>query len=179
MSDKKPLPLPLANLISRLITCLERAPNSFIALFARVGIAGVFWKSAMTKITFDGDVSDSLVDQLMGVLSFKWTISENTFMLFQYEYNLPVISYHLAALMGTAVELTAPVLIVLGLASRAAAAALLVVVMTIQFLVYPAQWLDHSLWAAVILFILCRGPGVISLDYLCARLFLGRAPVAP
>lgn len=169
MSNGKLRQLPLTNFISCLISYLERVPNSVIALFARVGIAGVFWKSAMTKITFDGEVGEGLIDQLLGVLSFKWQISENTFMLFQYEYNLPLVPFHLAAAMGTAVELAAPVLIVLGLASRAAAAALLVMVMTIQFLVYPAQWLDHSLWAAVILFILCRGAGVISLDYLFAR----------
>jgi putative oxidoreductase len=40
---------------------------------------------------------------------------------------------------------------------------------TIQFLVYPDAWPTHGVWAAVLLFIVARGPGAISLDHIIAR----------
>jgi putative oxidoreductase len=36
----------------------------------------------------------------------------------------------------------------------------------IQLFVYPDGWPDHILWAACLLLIIARGPGVISLDHL-------------
>jgi len=45
----------------------------------------------------------------------------------------------------------------------------------IQLFVYPDGWPDHILWFALLLLILARGPGAISLDYLV----WGRAQSAP
>jgi putative oxidoreductase len=42
-------------------------------------------------------------------------------------------------------------------------------IMMIQVFVYPMEWPDHLQWIAFIIFILCRGPGKLSLDYLLAR----------
>ena len=61
--------------------------------------------------------------------------------------------------MGTAVELSAPVLLVLGLFARFGAAALLVMTLTIQFLVYPGNWPEHLMWASILAYVLTRGPG--------------------
>ncbi len=162
----KILPNSLINLVNRTFDKLDGVPNGFIAIFARIGAAGVFWKSAMTKIAFDTEVGNGIWEQFTNVLSFNWQIADSTFFLFQYEYDLPLLPYKLATILGTATELIAPVLLILGLASRFAAATLLVMVATIQFLVYPNLWLDHALWAAALLFILCRGPGLLSLDRL-------------
>lgn len=62
-----------------------------------------------------------------------------------------------------------PLLILLGLATRFSALALLVMTATIQSLVYPDAWPTHGVWAAVLLFLVARGSGAISLDHLIAR----------
>jgi putative oxidoreductase len=58
------------------------------------------------------------------------------------------------------------VLLVLGLASRLSAAGLLFMTMVIQLFVYPSGWPDHILWISILLTIIARGPGAISLDHL-------------
>jgi putative oxidoreductase len=45
----------------------------------------------------------------------------------------------------------------------------------IQIFVYPNAWTDHLLWASVLVFLLTRGPGAISLDYLIAKTSKPRA----
>jgi putative oxidoreductase len=40
--------------------------------------------------------------------------------------------------------------------------------------VYPGAWTDHLVWASILLFLLTRGPGHLSLDHLIARAWSGR-----
>jgi putative oxidoreductase len=42
-------------------------------------------------------------------------------------------------------------------------------VSVIQIFVYPMSWPDHIQWVGFMIFILCRGPGAISLDHLIKR----------
>ena len=58
----------------------------------------------------------------------------------------------------------APVLLVLGVFARLGAAALLVMTLTIQFLVYPENWPEHLMWASILAYVLSRGPGALSID---------------
>ena len=62
-----------------------------------------------------------------------------------------------------------PILILLGLATRFSALALLVMTMTIQVFVYPGAYPTHGVWAAVLLYLMARGPGRFSVDHLIAR----------
>jgi putative oxidoreductase len=39
----------------------------------------------------------------------------------------------------------------------------------IETFVYPDLWLIHLTWATILLFILTRGPGAISLDHFLAK----------
>ena len=80
-----------------------------------------------------------------------------------------MLSTELAAQLATAVELTCPVLLVLGLAARLATLPLLTMTFVIQVFVYPEAWSQHLVWASMLLFILTRGPGPISLDRMIAR----------
>jgi putative oxidoreductase len=36
-------------------------------------------------------------------------------------------------------------------------------------LVYPGAYATHGVWAAVLLWLMLRGPGAVSLDHLIAR----------
>ncbi len=65
-------------------------------------------------------------------------------------------------------------LVVLGLFARLGAAALFGMTLVIQFLVYPANWAEHLMWASLLGFIMSRGPGTLSIDHLIAGRLFGR-----
>jgi len=138
----------LVELLERGRALAERIPHSLVALVARLAVANVFWRSGQTKVE--------------GFLMIK----ENTFFLFAEEYKVPLLPPDLAAYLATISEHVFPVLLVLGLASRLSALALLCMTAVIQLFVYPDGWPEHILWAACLLLILARGPGAISLDHL-------------
>jgi putative oxidoreductase len=71
--------------------------------------------------------------------------------------------------MAAAAENIAPVLLVLGLATRPAAAILLAMTAVIEFFVYPDAWPTHLSWAGLLLPLIARGAGGWSLDRLLAR----------
>ncbi len=74
---------------------------------------------------------------------------------------------HLAAIMASVAEHLFPILLVLGLATRLSALALLGMTLVIQTFVFPEAWMTHGLWAAAFLTVIKFGPpGRISLDRL-------------
>jgi putative oxidoreductase len=125
----------------------DRLPYALVALAARIFPAAVFWLSARTKV--DG-----------------FAIKDSTWFLFANEFNLPVIPADWAAVMATVAEHVFPVLLVLGLMTRASALALLTMTAVIQIFVYPCAWVTHGLWATCFLILIARGPGALSLDRL-------------
>ncbi len=143
---------------------MARIPEDLIALLGRVSIAAVFWKSGQTKL--DGFALD-LVD---GNLTLGWPrLSDSAVALFREEYRLPLLSAELAASLAALAEHVLPVLILLGLGTRFAALGLLAMTAVIQFLVYPGAYPTHGVWAAVLLYLMARGPGRISLDHAITR----------
>lgn len=131
-----------------------RIPESLMLLFMRVVLAGIFWRSGQTKLA-EG----------------SWfRISDSAFYLFETEYSGVPLPSHFAAVMATVSEHLFPVLLVLGLFTRASALALLGMTMVIQIFVYPdAWWTEHSLWVAMQLALVVCGAGLISFDNLLAR----------
>jgi putative oxidoreductase len=125
----------------------ERIPYSLVDLVARLAVASVFWRSGRTKVE--------------GFLQIK----DNTFFLFREEYKVPLLPDH-AAYLATIAEHVFPVLLVVGLASRLSALALMAMTLVIQVFVYPDGWPEHILWFALLLLIAARGPGALSLDHL-------------
>jgi putative oxidoreductase len=89
--------------------------------------------------------------------------------LFRDEYKLPILPPEIAADLATAVELGAPCLILVGLFTRLATLPLIAMTLAIQFMVYWTDYPSHLLWFAILVFILVRGPGPISLDALIFR----------
>jgi len=154
MSDRVAVPaavslrLRLADLVAR----LERFPMAVLQLLFRVSIAAVFWNSGLTKIA-------------------SW---QSTVVLFRDEYRVPVIPPEIAAALAAAVELTCPVLLVLGLATRLATLPMLGMTFVIEAFVYPEDWIEHLTWASLLLMLLTRGPGAIALDRWLAPQVRGR-----
>lgn len=145
---------------------LARIPDSLIALIGRFSIAAVFWKSGQTKI--DGFA----IDIISADFQFGWPrLSDSVIALFQDEYRLPLIAPELAAPIAAFAEHFFPALLLLGLATRFSVLALLIMTLTIQIFVYPDAYPTHGVWAAVLLAIVARGPGMISLDHWLERRF--------
>ena len=136
----------------RITGLAEGVPLWVVGLFARVGVAGVFFRSGQTKVS-------------------GWEITPSTYFLFQDEYKVPLLPPEVAAQMATLAEHVLPVLLVLGLATRLSALGLLGMTLVIQIFVYPNSWPDHALWAAALLLLVLRGPGPLSLDHLLSRRF--------
>lgn len=153
---------------------MGRIPESVIALLGRFSIAAVFWKSGQTKI------EGLSIDIVAGAFEFGAPrLSASAVDLFRDEYRLPVLSPELAALLATWGEHLLPAMLLLGLGTRFAALGLLVMTGVIQLFVYPAAYPTHGVWAAVLLWLLVRGPGVVSLDHLWARRLRGSIPHRP
>ena len=105
---------------------------------------------------------------------------DTTIALFTEEYKVPLLPPEIAANLALRIELTTPVLLVLGLLTRAAALVLLGMTTVIEIFVYPLAWPTHIQWAAMLLVLLCRGAGKLSLDHILwprlRRWFGAKAP---
>jgi putative oxidoreductase len=132
---------------------LGRFPLALILLMSRVGVGTVFFKSGLVKIA-------------------SW---QSTVQLFANEYRVPLLPPELAATLGASVELSAPILLFTGFASRFGAAAMLGMTFVIEVFVYPENWAEHLTWASLLTLIATRGAGPISIDYLLARRLFGKA----
>ena len=140
--------------IAGVLRRLDAVPYTILAIPLRLAVATVFWNSGTTKLA-------------------NW---DTALALFNDEYKVPLLPPEVAAYLAATIELTTPVLLVLGLMTRPAAAVLLGMVTFIEIFVYPLAWPTHLQWAAMLLVLLCRGPGKCSLDHLLWRRFGSRSP---
>jgi putative oxidoreductase len=151
-----PAPLPARGgfvaWIDRVIGGLQRVPYSVLALPLRFAVATVFWDSGTEKLA-------------------DWNA---TLELFRDEYKVPLLPPDFAAHLAASIELTTPALLVLGLLTRPAALVLLGMTTVIEVFVYPQAWPTHIQWAAMLLVLICRGAGTVSVDALLRRWVVGR-----
>jgi putative oxidoreductase len=146
------------------ISLLGRIPDSLIALLGRFSIAAVFWKSGQTK------VEGLAIDIVNGEFTLGLPrLADSAVALFRDEFRLPLIPPEVAAPLAAFAEHLFPLLILIGLATRLSALALLVMTATIQVFVYPDAYPTHGVWAAVLLYLLARGPGALSVDAWLSR----------
>jgi putative oxidoreductase len=135
------------SLLARLLDKLQ-AP---FALASRIYVSWVFLKSGYLKLS-------------------DW---EQTVALFEYEYRVPLLSPHLAAIAGTAGELVFPALLILGLFGRFSALGVqavnaLAVISYAHVLFqegFAAAIGQHYLWGYILLVLTIYGPGSWSLDH--------------
>jgi len=135
--------------------------ETLVLLFVRVVFAGIFWRSGETKV----------------VAGTWFKVTEETYGLFATDFSGVPLPPHLAANLSNAAEHIFPLLLVLGLATRFSAGALLVMTMVIQIFVFPdAWWPTHSLWVALALVLIARGPGLFSIDALLNHRLVAAQP---
>src|SRR5215467_8604555 len=129
---------------------LARFPLPVLQLGMRVGVGMVFFKAGLLKYQ-----------------SFEFAVK-----LFEDEYKVPFLAPAIAAHMAMINELTTSTLLFLGLATRLATLPLFGMISVIQIFVYPTAWPDHLLWGSILIFLLTRRPGSVSIDYLIDRYFI-------
>jgi putative oxidoreductase len=156
-SPEAPADNPSASIgaIRTVVAVLNKIPQSLISLAARIFPAAIFWMSGQTKIE-------------------GFHVTDNAIALFRDEYRLPLVDPALAANIAAFSEHFFPLLLVMGLASRLSALALLGMTAVIEIFVYPDAWPTHGVWATCFLVVIARGPGIFSLDHLIARRFGAR-----
>lgn len=132
---------------------LERFPLAILQLTMRLGVGSVFLKAGLLKYR-----------------SWDFTVK-----LFQDEYKVPLLDPAVAARIAMFNELTFSVLIMIGLATRVATLPFLGMLFVIQTFVYPDSWTDTLVWGSILVFLLTRGAGAISLDHVIDRYILKRS----
>ena len=132
---------------------LDRIPYALLAIPLRLAVATVFWNSSQSHLA-------------------NW---DTTLYLFEADYALPFLPPGPAAYLAVTIEVVTPILLVLGLLTRAATLVLLGMTTVIEVFVYPLAWPTHIQWAAMMLVLLARGPGRLSLDWIIRRRLLGDA----
>jgi putative oxidoreductase len=137
------------------------APPSLTQLVMRIGLATPFWRSGINK--WDGFLQLNDTAVLLFSTEFKLHLPGGP-----YPFPAPEA---VAFLVGCA-EILFPILLVLGLATRLAACALLVMTLVVELTV-PDGWPVHVTWAAMALGIMAWGPGRFSLDDWVERRFRG------
>jgi putative oxidoreductase len=141
-----------------LIRFAERwlAPLVFLAI--RLWMADIFFRSGLLKI------------QNLSGAAF----------LFSEVHPVPFLAPWLTAYLVTTIELVCPVLLALGLAARLTALPMLVMAIVIQFVVGSADpafyATEHYYWMFLLAVIITKGPGMLSLDHLLARLLAPGQP---
>lgn len=136
----------------RIAALLERCiTHDVLAIAARLSMAATFFYSGRTKVEGFLGVTPGAVE------------------LFRTEYRLPFLAPELAAHLAAYAEHLFPLLLVLGLATRLSAAALLGMTLVIQLFVYPDAWPTHLSWAGLLLYLVGRGGGRFTLDRLLPR----------
>jgi putative oxidoreductase len=144
-----------AALVRSGIGVLERWLAPLADLAVRLVVGAAFFQSGLTKVQ-------------------SW---DTTLALFENEYSVPVLPPEVAAYAGTFTELFFPLLLVLGLGGRLAAAVLFIfnIIAVISYAdLSPAGIMQHQYWGLLLLVILFHGPGRLSIDHLMRRHFLGR-----
>jgi putative oxidoreductase len=145
----------LSALVHRAIVVVRAiAQPSLTQLVLRFALAVPFWRSGILK--WDGFLQLKDTAVLLFSSEFQLHLPGGP-----YSYPAPEV---MAFIVGCA-EIVFPVLLVLGLATRLAAFALLVMTVVVELTV-PDGWPVHVTWAAMALGIMAWGPGRLSLDYL-------------
>lgn len=134
----------MTSLMARANALFALIPHDLIALIARISVGTVFLRSGLLKVE-------------------RWN-DGTTLALFRYEYQLPLIPPEAAAYMATAAELAFPPLLIVGLFTRFAALALLMMTLVIEIFVYPNAFDTHGVWAVCFLYLMKFGAGTVAVD---------------
>lgn len=144
-----------------------------MAIVLRLVMTRVFFVAGQSKIEGPRVSLDRF--GLDGAVMLPMAVREATVQAFELMANLPIPAWIVAHGVSYA-EFILPICLVLGLATRFAALALLIMTVLIQVFVAPeALSSTHVYWASILLVLISLGPGLISIDHGIRRLHDGPA----
>jgi putative oxidoreductase len=172
MTTASPVSAPpargLGGVVAAAVAALSRIPESLVLLMARIAVAHAFWVSGQTK------VSGPTVPLNLGFVDLSFIVPTGikpaTYYLFETQYSGVPLPPAVGAMISSVAETLLPIALVIGLGARFAALGLLIMTLVIQIYVFPdAWWTVHVYWATLLILIMARGAGAISIDYLIRR----------
>lgn len=153
----------ITNLYAKIVGFLSSTVGESIGLlFARIALAGIFWRSYTTK-----------------VVEGTWLqIDETQYLIFENEFTGLPLSSSIAVPLTVYAEFLFPILLFVGLFTRFSATALMVMALVIQLFVFPTS--AHFFgWAITVIafaiMLISRGGGLFSLDRIFDRMFTPKA----
>jgi putative oxidoreductase len=137
-------------------------PYALVALGLRLLMARVFFFDGQAKVT--GSLLSFDLYNFNFSMVLPMQVKAETFSAFLTAYPPLAVPPVLAAYALTYAEFALPILLVLGFATRFAALGLLLVT-AMQFYLMPAGlWTAQVYWAGILLVLLSRGAGALSID---------------
>lgn len=154
----------VASVVDSFVAACSFIPYALVALALRLVMARVFFLDGQTRV--DGPhVGFNLYGYDVSLVLPMQVKTETVFTFLTQYAALPVPGAIAAYLVGYA-EFVLPLMLVIGFGTRIAALGLLIMTAMIQVFVLPeALWTAHVYWAALLLVLLSRGPGQISVDH--------------
>jgi putative oxidoreductase len=164
--------------VDSFISACAFVPYALVALALRLVMARVFFLDGQTKI-IGMPVPVSLPDLAQGfslqgfsLKAFNFSVllpldvAPGTIGLFMTKFAALPVSPVIAAYVVSYAEFILPIMLVLGFASRFAALGLLGLTALMFFIMPEALWTTHVYWAAILMVLISRGPGQISVDHI-------------
>ena len=165
---QKPLFQKLLKISAWKICILENCLAPAALLAARLYVGMEFWRSGTIKLAQGWEHAKDTFDQL-----FKPEFEKNHIKHWLgMDISFPVPSSAFGAFGTTYVEIALAVLLMAGLAGRAAAFGIFMLALTIELFVYPGTDQDFY-WMLLMAILVTTGPGKASIDYFIRRKLLG------
>lgn len=151
-------------LVDSFVSACSLVPYALVALALRLLMAKVFFFDGQTRIIGSLLSFDLYNFNLSMILPMQ--VKAETFNAFLTAYPPLMVPPAIAAYALTYAEFILPVLLVIGFATRFAALGLLIVT-AMQFYLMPAGlWTAQVYWAGILLVLLSRGAGQLSIDHI-------------
>lgn len=150
-----------------LVRLCAHSAYALLALGLRLVMARVFFVSGQAKIEGPAVPIQWPAGGIDLAVTLPAAIKETTFQLFETQYAGLPIAPGAAAYLFSYAEFVLPICLLLGFATRFAAAGLLALTMLLQIYVAPAMWWPlHVYWVSILLVLVLLGPGAVSVDAL-------------
>jgi putative oxidoreductase len=164
-SPKKESGSVIAIIVERTLLLCAIVPYALIALVLRLVLARAFFLAGQDKI--DGPVVALVLKHADMSFMLPAQIKDAAMRVFETHFAGATVPPAVIAALFTYAEFILPILLVLGLATRYAAAILFAITVLTQIYIDPvAFWTLHVYWLSLLLVLLTCGPGDVSIDRL-------------
>lgn len=155
----------VAALVEGFVAACSLVPYAVVAFGLRSLMAIVFFSAGQAKVA-GPQLPLNFYDLSLSV-TLPAQIRPETFGMFLSSQSSMPLPPTFAAYLVSYAEFLLPILLVAGLATRFASLGLLLIVALLQFYVVPSGlWTAHIYWAAILLVLMTRGPGELSIDHI-------------